>query len=97
MVERFFRIDDDPRYQRWRDAHPDGYVVNIGRSGRSDHARLHRATCKWVRELHGGGSTFVDQWVKWCSTAEAELQDAVTESRGRPAERCKARGVGCWL
>jgi hypothetical protein len=97
MIEKFFRVTDDPDYQDWLGAHPDGYVVNIGRSGRSGHALLHRATCKWIKELHGHGGTFVDQWVKWCSTSKAELQEAVTESRGKPAERCKARGVSCWL
>lgn len=97
MIEKFFRIGDDPHYQRWLDAHPDGYVVNIGRSGSSGHALIHRSTCKWIKELHGQGATFVDQWVKWCSPSEAELQSAVTESRGKVAERCKARGVGCWM
>jgi len=97
MVKVFSRPGDDPAYQDWRAAHPDGYVVNIGSSGRSGHAVLHRTTCKWIKELHGQGTTFVDQWVKWCSTSEAELQERVTESRGTPAERCKARGVGCWL
>lgn len=97
MIEKFFRPGDDPAYREWLAAHPDGYVVNIGRSGRSGHALLHRATCKWIRELHGNGSTFVDQWIKWCSMSEAELQDEVTESRDAPAERCRAVRVGCWF
>jgi hypothetical protein len=97
MVEKFSRPSGDAAYQDWLTAHRDGYVVNIGRSGRSGHALLHRATCRTIRVLSGQQSTFVDQWVKWCSTSEAELQERVTESRGAPAERCKARGVACWL
>jgi hypothetical protein len=97
MVEKFFRPGDDPHYQAWLAAHPDGYVVNIGRSGRSGHARLHRATCKWITELHGRGTTFVDQWAKWCDTSEEKLQEEVEKERGSPAERCHSPGVGCWL
>jgi hypothetical protein len=90
MVEKFFQPGDNPRYQAWLAAHPDGYVVNIGRSGRSGRAFLHRATCKWIKELHGRGNTFVDQWVKWCSTSEEELQEEVKEARDVPAEHCYA-------
>jgi hypothetical protein len=97
MIKKFSQPGDNERYQDWLAANPEGYVVNIGRSGRSNHALLHRATCKWIKELHGRGTTFVDQWVKWCSTSEEKLQEEVKEERGAPAERCKAPGVGCWL
>jgi hypothetical protein len=98
MVEKFFRPGDDERYRDWLAANPCGYVVNLGRSGRSRHKKLHRATCKTIKELHGRGTTFVDQWVKWCSTDEEELQEEVAkENSGARAERCEAPGVGCWL
>jgi hypothetical protein len=41
-VEEF--RDRDADYLGWVAAHRDGYVINIGRSGRG-YARLHRVTC----------------------------------------------------
>ena len=96
MVE-VFRRGDDTAYREWLAAHPDAYVVNIGASGRTGHTVIHRTTCEWIKELHGQGRTHGDQWAKWCCASEAELQERVEDTRGTPAERCKALGVGCWL
>ena len=97
MIEEFLQPGDDAAYQDWLTAHHDGYVVIIVPSGALDYARLHRATCRAIRVLTGQGSTFVDQWIKWCSASETELQERVTQSQGEPAPRCKARGLDCWL
>jgi hypothetical protein len=85
MVERFSGPGDDVLYQDWLSAHPEGYVVNIGSSEASGYARLHRATCTTIKTLSGRGTTFVDQWVKLCSTSEKELNERVAASRGSPA------------
>ena len=56
--------DRDADYLRWVAAHRDGYVINIGRSGRG-YARLHRATCGTITSR----PPFTGPYIKICSTA----------------------------
>jgi hypothetical protein len=41
-------VDDDEGYLAWVASHPDGYVVNCGRSPTPAYLRLHRAACKFI-------------------------------------------------
>lgn len=47
--------DDDDGYLAWLAAHPDGYVINIGRSHSATAARVHRAVAgRSVVRSHAG-------------------------------------------
>ena len=55
--------DRDADYLGWVAAHRDGYVINIGRSGRG-YARLHRATCGTITSR----PPLTGPYIKVCST-----------------------------
>jgi hypothetical protein len=51
MAATVFKSDDE--YQRWRENHPAGFVVNTTRSESARYMVLHRASCTHVSEpLH---------------------------------------------
>ena len=60
--------DSGRGYLAWLAAHGDGYVINIGRSGRG-HARLHRAACGTITSR----SPFTGPYIKICSASLANL------------------------
>lgn len=67
--------DDDDGYLAWVEAHPQGYVVNTTRGYSRSYLKLHRATCRHVRVLQGGYSTWTaGEYIKLCSTSRAELE-----------------------
>jgi hypothetical protein len=75
--------DRDADYLRWVAAHRDGYVINIGRSGRG-YARLHRATCGTITSR----SPFTGPYIKICSTALTDLDRWILDHSGTVPERC---------
>ena len=80
-VEEF--RDRDADYLRWVAAHRDGYVINIGRSGRG-YARLHRATCGMITSR----PPFTGPNIKVCSAALTELDRWALQCGGTVPERC---------
>jgi len=80
-VEEF--RDRDVDYLGWVAAHPDGYVINIGRSRRG-YARLHRATCGTITSR----PPFTGPYIKICSGALMELDRWALSRIGAVAERC---------
>jgi hypothetical protein len=80
-VEEFRERDTD--YLGWVAAHPDGYVINIGRSGRG-YARLHRATCGTITSR----PPFTGPYIKICSTALTDLDRWALGGGGTVPERC---------
>lgn len=69
-----FRNDDDG-YLAWIEAHPQGYVVNTTRGHSRSYLKLHRATCRHVRVLQGGYSTWTaGEYIKLCSTSRTVLE-----------------------
>jgi hypothetical protein len=62
--------DSDSDYLDWVAAHGDGYVVNIGRSGRG-YARLHRAGCPTITSR----PPFTRAYIKVCSPRWRNLTD----------------------
>lgn len=75
--------DRDADYLTWVAAHRDGYVINIGRSGRG-YARLHRATCGTITS----GPPFTGPYIKICSIALTDLDRWTLDRGGAVPERC---------
>ena len=80
-VEEF--RDRDADYMGWVTAHRDGYVINVGRSGRG-YARLHRATCGTITRR----PPFTGPYTKICSTGLSELDRWALQRSGAVPERC---------
>jgi len=76
--------DRDAEYLGWVAAHPDGYVINIGRSRRG-YARLHRATCGTITSR----PPLTGPYIKICSGTLAELDRWALSRTGAVAERCR--------
>lgn len=75
--------NDDQGYVAWIEAHPDGFVVNTTRSHSRSYLKLHRATCRHVRVLQGGYSTWTSgEYVKACSPVRARLEQWAREVAG---------------
>jgi hypothetical protein len=75
--------DSDSDYLGWVAAHGDGYVVNIGRSGRG-YARLHRAGCPTITSR----PPFTRAYIKVCSASLAELDRWALGHAGAVIRRC---------
>jgi hypothetical protein len=75
-VEEF--QDKDAGYLDWVATHPDGYVINIGRSRRG-YARLHRATCGTITSR----PPFTGPYIKICSGVPTELDRWALSRTGR--------------
>ena len=76
--------DRDADYLGWVAAHRDGYVINIGRSGRG-YVRLHRATCGTITSR----PPLTGPFIKVCSTALMELDRWALHHSGTVPERCR--------
>ena len=77
---------NEQHYLEWVHSHPDGFVVNTGRSKNSNYMVLHYAWCGKMRHLSKnatpGGFT-ERQYIKICATDRASLQ-AWVRDHGRP-------------
>ena len=81
-VEEF--QDRDADYLGWVAAHPDGYVINIGRSRRGC-ARVHRATCGTITSR----PPLTGPYIKICSSVLTELDRWTLSRTGAVAEHCR--------
>src|ERR1700746_2835087 len=63
-MERF--IDNDPGYLDWLARHPDGFVINTGRTPSAAYLMLHRAGCGTISGAPARGTTFTGDYVKVC-------------------------------
>jgi hypothetical protein len=80
--------DDNQTYLAWVTANPDGFVVNIQRSLNPGDARLHRATCHWIRDGPPRGDSFVGAYIKVCSLSLAELGEWARSRVGSSIRDC---------
>ena len=79
--------DDDRGYKRRIGLHPNGYVLNTGRTGRSRYVKLHRADCRTIAPTDD--KQWTHQWIKVCSTDVDELADWARDKRGgKEPEMC---------
>ena len=63
-MQRF--VDDDRGYLDWLDHHPDGFVINTGRSPSAAYLMLHRAGCGTITGKPARGTTFTGDYAKVC-------------------------------
>jgi hypothetical protein len=80
-------IDDDAAYLGWLADHPDGFVINTGRTPSAAYLMLHRASCGTISGTPARGSTFTGDYTKVCGGQE-EL-DAFARQLGGLASPCR--------
>ena len=74
-------IDAEDAYLAWVGSHPEGYVLNAGRTDAPSTAVvLHRATCASISGAHSNYTT--RDYIKVCSPERGELEQWATR---RPA------------
>src|SRR5882724_10880652 len=56
--------DDDAGYLAWLNTHPDGFVLNIGRSHHATAARVHHASCRTISGANPRGGLWTGPYVK---------------------------------
>ena len=86
--------DDDIGFTSWRDAHPDGFVVNTTRNPNSDYLMLHRTTCmhlhspddypNWIKDYIKIFAADVDALNHWSSRNVSGLRGSSLCSTCRP-------------
>jgi hypothetical protein len=89
-MERFDQQDD--AYNQWREAHPEGYVLNV----RTDSPpSLHRASCRVLRPSGSARRGSTTQAPKVCSLNRAELEAwaGATGRRIVPCFNCLERSA----
>jgi hypothetical protein len=83
-VEHF--VDDDAGYLDWLARHPDGFVINTGRTPSAAYVMLHRADCSTINGRPARGATFTGDYSKVCGDRD-ELEDFAGQL-GRKAQQC---------
>jgi hypothetical protein len=71
-MQRF--VDDDRGYLDWLGHHPDGFVINTGRTPSSAYLMLHRASCGTITGTPARGTTFTGDYAKVCGE-RGELEE----------------------
>lgn len=79
-------VDDDAAYLQWVADHPGGFVINTGRHPTPTYLKLHRSSCRTIRGLPAGGSTFTGDYTKLCG--EREELEAFAHQLGGAAQPC---------
>lgn len=72
--------DRDTDFKRWRDDHPDAYIVNHDRVPSADYVVLHRASC--VRLRITGGSNWTTTYSKTCGQSLSDIRSWATRTVG---------------
>jgi hypothetical protein len=84
-------LDDDDGFIRWRDTHPDGFIVNHEREPKPSYLKLHRATCPTLHRVRPGrGDNWTTAYAKTCSEDLNELRRWAATIGGElyPCRRC---------
>lgn len=63
-MQRF--VDDDRGYLDWLDHHPDGFVINTGRTPSAAYLMLHRSGCGTITGKPARGTTFTGDYARVC-------------------------------
>ncbi|WP_212844906.1 hypothetical protein [Catellatospora sp. IY07-71] len=74
--------DEDAAFERWRDSHPDGFVVNHDPIPKASYVVLHRADC--VRLRSSRGSNWTRTYGKTCAERLEDIEawaDATVATR----------------
>lgn len=89
MVELF--QDNDAGFTRWRDTHPDGYIVNHAREPGPGYLKLHRTACSTLQGMAPArGDNWTIAYAKSCSEDLSELRVWAASLGGTldPCQRC---------
>ena len=89
-MQRF--VDDDRGYFDWLDHHPDGFVINTGRTPSAAYLMLHRAGCGTITGEPARGTTFTGEYIKVCGERN-ELEEFARHLGGqvKPCGLCLAQ------
>jgi hypothetical protein len=89
-MQRF--VDDDRGYLDWLAHHPDGFVVNTGRTPSAAYLMLHRADCGTINGTPARGTTFTGEYAKLCGERQ-DLEQFARQLGGQaqPCGLCLAR------
>ena len=89
-MQRF--VDDDNGYLDWLDHHPDGFVINTGRTPSAAYLMLHRASCGTISGKPARGTTFMGEYAKVCGERN-ELEEFARHLGGhaQPCRSCLAQ------
>ena len=77
-------IDADPSYIRWRDTHPDSFVLNCNRHPHPAYLKLHRAICPWLR----WSGRLTHSYIKICASDPSELEAWARTHTGGTLQPC---------
>jgi hypothetical protein len=87
MISAMHRfVDDDRGYLDWLVHHPDGFVINTGRTPSAAYLMLHRADCGTVNGRPARGTTFTGDYAKVCG--EREELERFARQLGGHAQSC---------
>jgi 5-methylcytosine-specific restriction enzyme A len=85
---RIFESGDKP-FIEWREANPDGFVLNTGRGVGSNFLRLHRADCLTIGGVASSENGFTSRnYIKITATRIQSLRRWIRDNRGRVADEC---------
>src|SRR5208282_4227651 len=84
-VTRF--VDDDYGYLQWLQSHPNGYVLNCGRTLNVASLVLHKASCQRVSA--NVGSIWITSQGKVCAMTTFELDEWAHRATGGVPDRCE--------
>ena len=89
-MQRF--VDDDRGYLDWLDHHPDGFVINTGRTPSAAYLMLHGASCGSITGDPARGTTFTGEYAKVCGERN-ELEEFARDLSGhaQPCGLCLAQ------
>jgi hypothetical protein len=89
-MQRF--VDDDRDYLDWLDHHPDGFVINTGRTPSAAYLMLHRTSCGTITGTPARGTTFTGEYAKVCGEWN-ELEEFARQLGGhaQPCGLCLAQ------
>jgi hypothetical protein len=80
-VDRY--VDDDPGYLDWVARHPNGFVLNTGRTPAPSYLMLHHARCGTITGRPARGTTFTGDYTKVCGSRD-ELETFAQQLGGLP-------------
>ncbi len=76
-------IKNEQGYLEWIHKHPDGFVINTGRSKNANYMVLHRASCGSIKDYQkasGPGAFTERDYIKICGSDIASLRDWVRQN-----------------
>ncbi len=90
----YFLPESDQRFHAWCAAHPNGYLLNVAKTFRSNYMVLHRAGCRSFPLGAADGAYTEHAYRKVCADSRAALS-AWVRLNGRPDGTFSHSGCVC--